>query len=57
MEIGKSLFDENGSKIVQEIWDTAKARGVTIHLPFDFKVADKFAADADVCLNVRSNFF
>lgn len=51
MEIGKSLFDENGSKIVQEIWDTAKERGVTIHLPTDFKIADKFAADA----NVRSN--
>lgn len=48
MEIGKSLFDENGAKIVNEIWETAKQRGVTIHLPTDFKVASKFAADAEV---------
>jgi len=47
MEIGKSLFDENGSKIIGDIMETAKARNVTIHLPTDFKVADKFAADAD----------
>jgi len=47
MEIGKSLFDENGSKIVHEIIQTAKERGVTIHLPTDFIAADKFAPDAD----------
>ena len=48
MEIGKSLFDENGSKIVHEIIETAKSRGVAIHLPTDFVIADKFSADANV---------
>jgi len=47
MEIGKSLFDEKGAAIVNEIMEKAKARGVTIHLPTDFVVADKFAPDAD----------
>ena len=33
MKIGKSLFDEEGAKIVQELMDSAKAKGVQIHLP------------------------
>uniref|UniRef100_A0AAV1VD21 Phosphoglycerate kinase n=1 Tax=Peronospora matthiolae TaxID=2874970 RepID=A0AAV1VD21_9STRA len=46
MEIGNSLFDTEGAKIVSEIVEKAKAKGVTLHLPVDFVIADKFAADA-----------
>ncbi|DAZ98820.1 TPA: hypothetical protein N0F65_000976 [Lagenidium giganteum] len=46
MEIGSSLYDEEGAKIVEAIVEKAKAKNVTIHLPTDFVIADKFAADA-----------
>jgi len=46
MQIGKSLYDEEGSKIVQKLMDKAKAKGVTIHLPVDFVTGDKFGEDA-----------
>jgi len=45
-KIGKSLFDEEGSKIVKDIVEKAKSKGVTIHLPTDFVIADKYAKDA-----------
>eukprot|EP00048_Salpingoeca_helianthica_P010873 m.155638 g.155638 ORF g.155638 m.155638 type:complete len:415 (-) comp15146_c8_seq1:156-1400(-) len=48
MKIGKSLFDEEGSKIVHSLVEKAAAKNVKIHLPFDFVTADKFAADATV---------
>ena len=47
MEIGGSLFDEDGAKIVQGIMDKAKAKGVKIHLPTDFVAAAAFAADCE----------
>lgn len=47
MDIGGSLFDEEGAKLVPGIIDAAKEKGVKLHLPCDFKIADKFAADAD----------
>ena len=46
VEIGASLFDAEGAKLVPEILAAAKAKGVTIHLPTDYVAADKFAADA-----------
>ena len=46
MEIGSSLFDEEGAKLVEGIMAKAKQRNCKIHLPTDFIVADKFAADA-----------
>lgn len=46
-KIGNSLFDEEGSKIVKELMDKAKAKNVKIHLPVDFKAADKFDAAAN----------
>ena len=46
MEIGKSIFDPEGAKIVPELMAKAKAKGVQIHLPVDFIAADKFAPDA-----------
>lgn len=47
MEIGSSLYDEEGAKIVQAIVDKAQEKGVKLHLPTDFVIADKFAADAN----------
>ena len=42
MEIGTSLFDPEGAKIAKELFDKAKAKGVTITLPVDFVTADRF---------------
>jgi len=39
MKIGKSLFDAEGSKSIQQILDKAKSKNVEIHLPVDFIVA------------------
>eukprot|EP00274_Cyanoptyche_gloeocystis_P004544 CAMPEP_0196653050 /NCGR_PEP_ID=MMETSP1086-20130531/2613_1 /TAXON_ID=77921 /ORGANISM="Cyanoptyche gloeocystis , Strain SAG4.97" /LENGTH=412 /DNA_ID=CAMNT_0041984017 /DNA_START=89 /DNA_END=1327 /DNA_ORIENTATION=- len=46
MEIGNSLYDEPGSKIVVEIMEKAREKGVKIHLPTDFITADKLDAAA-----------
>lgn len=46
MEIGDSLYDEAGSKIVANLMEKAKKNGVQIHLPEDFVTADKFAENA-----------
>lgn len=48
MEIGNSLFDEEGAKIVPELIEKAKARGVNIHLPVDFVTGDDFSPTANV---------
>ena len=47
MEIGNSLFDAKGAEIARELFDKAAAKGVKIHLPVDFVIADKFAPDAN----------
>ena len=46
MEIGDSLFDPEGAKIVRELVDKAQARGVRLILPVDYVCADKFDAHA-----------
>lgn len=48
MEIGASLYDEEGSKIVQKLVEKAKANNVTITLPVDVVTGDKFAETATV---------
>jgi phosphoglycerate kinase len=48
MEIGDSLFDAEGAKIIPELAEKAKAKGVNLHLPVDFVCADKFAPDANI---------
>jgi len=48
MDIGSSLYDKEGAKIVKDIVAKAQARGVRLHLPCDFVTADTFAADAAV---------
>jgi len=47
LKIGKSIFDEEGAKIVMELLDLAKTNGVKIHLPEDFVTADKFENDSN----------
>jgi len=46
VQIGKSLFDAEGAKLVPKLLEKAQKKGVKLHLPVDFVVADKFAADA-----------
>merc|ERR1712113_223096 len=48
VSIGSSLFDDEGAKIVQEIMDSAKAKGVEIVLPVDFVVSSKFGEDGEI---------
>jgi 3-phosphoglycerate kinase len=47
MNIGSSLFDPEGAKIVAELEAKAKAKGVELIFPVDFVAADKFAPDAN----------
>eukprot|EP00298_Acanthocystis_sp_HF-20_P005904 c15922_g1_i1.p1 GENE.c15922_g1_i1~~c15922_g1_i1.p1 ORF type:complete len:441 (-),score=189.29 c15922_g1_i1:74-1327(-) len=47
MKIGKSLFDEEGSKIVKGILEKAKEKSVKIYLPIDFATANTFSNDAE----------
>ena len=48
LQIGSSLFDEEGSAIVGELMEKAEKKGIKIHLPTDFVTADKFDKDANV---------
>lgn len=47
MEIGDSLFDPEGAKIVGELAAKAKERGVKLIFPVDYVCADGFSADAN----------
>lgn len=46
MEIGQSLFDETGSKQVNDLVAKAKKNNVKLVLPVDYVTADKFDKDA-----------
>ena len=46
MKIGESLFDEAGSKSVNDLMEKAKKNNVKVVLPTDFVTADKFDKDA-----------
>ncbi|KRY88748.1 putative phosphoglycerate kinase [Trichinella pseudospiralis] len=48
MNIGNSLFDEEGAKIVKELMEKANKNGVKIHLPVDIVTGDKFDEKAAV---------
>ncbi|MEO6876630.1 MAG: phosphoglycerate kinase [Opitutaceae bacterium] len=47
MAIGDSLFDPEGAKIVRQLADDAKARGVKLIFPVDYVCADKFDPNAN----------
>jgi phosphoglycerate kinase len=46
MEIGNSLFDAEGAKLVPELVAKAQAKGVKLVFPVDYLCADKFDANA-----------
>jgi phosphoglycerate kinase len=46
VNIGSSLFDQEGSKIVKGILEKAKEKNVKLHFPVDYVIADKFKEDA-----------
>merc|ERR1740117_725489 len=48
MEIGTSLFDEDGAKIVPEIMEAAKANNVELIFPSDFTISNKFGDDGEI---------
>jgi phosphoglycerate kinase len=48
MKIGKSLFDEEGSKIIKEIINKSKMNKVNIFFPIDFICSNKFGEDGDI---------
>ncbi|KAJ8958066.1 hypothetical protein NQ318_002079 [Aromia moschata] len=45
-QIGNSLYDADGAKLVTKLLDKAKANNVQIHLPVDCVTADKFDENA-----------
>jgi phosphoglycerate kinase len=47
VKIGKSLFDEDGAKIAENLVDKAKKNNVQLVFPTDYVIADKFAQDAN----------
>merc|ERR1712039_847567 len=48
MEIGTSLYDQEGAKIVPEIMEKASKLGVEIILPTDFVISSKFGEDGEI---------
>ncbi|KAI9637573.1 putative phosphoglycerate kinase [Dioszegia hungarica] len=48
VEIGQSLFDEDGSKKVKDLVEKAKKNNVKLVFPVDYVTADKFDKDAKV---------
>merc|ERR1712187_21343 len=48
MEIGTSLYDEEGAKIVPDIMKKAETLGVEIILPVDFVISSKFGEDGEI---------
>jgi len=53
MEIGNSLYDEEGAKIIADIMSKAQSKGVKIHLPVDYIAADSFSPDANTTFCTR----
>jgi len=48
IDIGKSLFDEEGAKIVKNLVEKAEKNNVKLHFPVDYVIADKFDKNAKV---------
>jgi phosphoglycerate kinase len=54
-KIGNSLCEEDRLDTARELLKKAEAKGVTIHLPTDSIIADKFAPDAAVSSALSNN--
>jgi phosphoglycerate kinase len=48
MEIGSSLYDDEGAKIVKKLMEKAESKKVKIYLPVDVITGNKFGEDAEV---------
>jgi len=48
VNIGKSLFDEDGAKIVKQLLEKAEKNGVKIHFPVDYIVADSLEKPSQI---------
>merc|ERR1712187_43616 len=55
MSIGSSLYDEEGAKIVPDIMEKAKAKGVEIILPVDFVLSSKFGEDGEIKAGTKAD--
>lgn len=47
LEIGDSLFDKEGYKLLDDIYNSANINNVEIHLPKDSVIADSFSNDSN----------
>ena len=45
-QIGNSLYDEAGAKIVEKLVEKAKSKNVKLYFPLDYVTADKFDKNA-----------
>jgi phosphoglycerate kinase len=54
-QVGKSLVEEDRIDTAKQLLEKAEAKGVTIHLPADSVIADKFAADANISSSLSTN--
>jgi len=50
VDIGASLYDEEGAKLVPEIRKKAKEKGVELILPVDFVCSSKFGEDGEISM-------
>ncbi len=48
LQIGNSLFDQEGAKIVHDLVEKAKKNHVELFFPVDYVTADRFDKDAQV---------
>ncbi len=54
-KVGNSLVEEDRIGTANELLQKAKEKGVTIHLPSDSIIADKFAEDAEISSSLSNN--
>lgn len=54
-QVGNSLVEEDRIQTAKDLMAKAKEKGVTIHLPADSVIANKFAADAEVSSSLSTN--
>eukprot|EP01133_Synstelium_polycarpum_P019568 gene19568-23443_t len=48
MQIGSSLCEDSAEDIAKEVIEKAKLKGVKLHFPVDFVIADKFSNEANI---------
>lgn len=56
LSVGSSLVEEDKLDLAKSLMEKAKAKGVSILLPTDVVIADKFAADANSKVSICAWF-